>query len=67
MMRQKIRSALTSPLSKNMLSKLLSLGTVKRPVVLSSVARVAFWYAWKASVASNISAVPTILFKIKLS
>jgi hypothetical protein len=45
---------------KNKLCKLLSLATVKRPVVWSSVAPVAFWYAWNASVASRSKVVPMV-------
>ena len=57
--RPKNTRALTPPTLKNKLCKVFSSDTVKRPVVWSSVAPVAFWYFWNASVASNINVVPT--------
>ena len=57
--RPKNVKALTPPILKNKLSNLFSLDTVKRPVVWSSVAPVAFWYFSSASVASKINVVPT--------
>ena len=52
--------AFTPPILKNKLCKLFSLDTVKRPVVSSSLASVAFWYLLNASLASMVNVVPTI-------
>jgi hypothetical protein len=57
--------ALTPPMLKNKLFKLLTLDTVKRPVFRSSVAPVSCWYVWSASVASKIRVVPTILLHLE--
>ena len=57
--------ALTPPTLKNKLCKVFGSDTVKRPVVWSDVAPVAFWYVWNASVASKINVVPRISINLK--